>query len=179
MRWSRRDRAVTVQALIHYGWIREKLRNRKFASLTFVKLRPPWDRRVYPCQLFRLASKLLGERWMTTIGQKSLAAGFCLAIALGVPAVATAQQQAPHTQVQKDAPAQQTAPAQPAPGMGHGMIRDGMDHSKMGRKGMEGDHGKMGGRMHQGESDSTKDAPATTGTSPSTNSNTAPPTGSK
>lgn len=120
---------------------------------------------------------------MKTIGQKSLAAVFSLAIALGTPAVASAQQQAPDTQVQKDAPAQQTAPAQPAPGMGHGMMREGMDRDKMGpgmgRKGMEGEHGKMGGRMHQGGSDSTKDAPATTGASPSTNSHTAPPTGSK
>lgn len=116
---------------------------------------------------------------MKTIGQKSLAAVFSLAIALGVPAAASAQQQSPDTQVQKDAPAQQTAPAQPAPGMGHGMMRDGMDHSKMGRKGMEGEQDKMGGRMHRGESDSKQDGSATTGASPSTNSNTAPPSGSK
>lgn len=116
---------------------------------------------------------------MKTIGQKSLAAVFSLAIALGVPAAASAQQQTPDTQVQKDAPAQQTAPAQPAPGMGHGMMRDGMDHSKMGRKGMEGEQDKMGGRMHRGGSDSKQDGSATTGASPSTNSNTAPPSGSK
>jgi uncharacterized protein involved in copper resistance len=113
---------------------------------------------------------------MKTIGQRSLAAAFGLAIALNLSALASAQQQTPDTQ--KDAPAQQTTPAQPAPGMGPGMMRDGMEHGKMGRKGMDGEHGKMGGRMHQGGSDS-KDAPSTTGASPSTNSTTAPPTGSK
>lgn len=118
---------------------------------------------------------------MKTIGQRSLAAAFGLAIALNLSAVASAQQQTPDTQ--RDAPAQQTTPAQPAPGMGHGMMRDGMEHGKMGkqmdRKGMDGEHGKMGGGMHQGRSDSMKDAPATTGASPSTNSNTAPPTNTK
>ncbi len=114
---------------------------------------------------------------MKTIGQRSLAAAFGLAIALNLSALASAQQQTPDTQ--KDAPAQQTTPAQPAPGMGHGMMRDGMEHGKMGRKGMDGEHGKMGGRMHQGGSDSKKDAPATTGASPSTNSTIVPPTGSK
>jgi uncharacterized protein involved in copper resistance len=114
---------------------------------------------------------------MKTIGQRSFAAAFGLAIALSLSAVASAQQQTPGTQ--KDAPAQQTTPTQPDSGTGHGMMRDGMDHGKMGRKGMDGDHDKMGGRMHQGGSDSKKDAPATTGASPSTNSNTAAPTGTK
>ena len=113
---------------------------------------------------------------MKTIGQRSLAAAFGLAVAISLSALASAQQQTPDTQ--KNEPAQQTTPSQPAPGMGHGMMKDGMEHDKMGRKGMDGEHGKMGGRMHQGGSDS-KDAPATTGASPSTNSNTAPPTGSK
>jgi uncharacterized protein involved in copper resistance len=114
---------------------------------------------------------------MKTIGQRSLAAAFGLAVALSLSAVATAQQQTQDTQ--KDAPAQQTTPAQPGTGKGHGMMRDGMDHSKMGRKGMEGDHDKMGGRMHRGGSDSKQDSPATTGASPSTNSSTAPQSGSK
>jgi uncharacterized protein involved in copper resistance len=114
---------------------------------------------------------------MKTIGQRSLAAALGLAIALNSSAVASAQQQTPDTP--KDAPSQQTAPAQPAPGMGHGMMRDGMGHSRMGRKGMESDHDRMGGRMHRGGSDSKQDAPSTTGASPSTNSSTAPHSGSK
>lgn len=112
---------------------------------------------------------------MKTIGQTSLAAAFGLAIALSLSAEATAQQQTPDTQ--KDTPAQQTTPAQPGPGMGHGMMQD--EHGKMGQKGMDGEHGKMGGRMHHGDSDSKKDAPTTTGASPSTNSNAAPHTGTK
>ncbi len=114
---------------------------------------------------------------MKTIGQSSFAAAFGLAIALSLSSMASAQQQTPDTQ--KDAPAQQTTPAQPGAGMGPGMMRDGMEHGKMGRKGMDGEHDKMGGRMHKGGSDSKQDAPATTGASPSTNSNTTPPTGNK
>lgn len=114
---------------------------------------------------------------MKTIGQRSFAAAFGLAITLNLSALASAQQQSPDTQT--NAPAQQTTPAQPKPGMGHGMMRDGTEQGKMGRKGMDGEHGKMGGRMHRDGSDSKKDAPATTGASPSTNSITAPPTGTK
>ena len=114
---------------------------------------------------------------MKPIGQRSLAAAFGLAIALSLSALASAQQQTPDTQ--KNEPAQQTTPGQPSPGMGHGMMKDGMEHGTMCRKWLEGERGKMGGRRHQGGSDSKKDAPATTGASPSTNSNTAPPTGSK
>jgi hypothetical protein len=140
--------------------------------LTLVKLRSP-DRRTVVLPVISTGNKPCGRRIMKTICQRSPAAAFGLAIALSLSAVASAQQQTPDTQ--KDAPAQQTTPAQPGSGMGHGMMRDG----KMGRKGMDGEHDKMGGRMHQGGSDAKKDAPTTTGASPSTNSNTAAPTGTK
>ena len=113
---------------------------------------------------------------MKTIGRRSLAAAFGVAVALGM-SVASAQQQAPDTQTP---PAQQTTPAQPGPGMGHEMMREGMEHGKMGqqmgRKAMEGEHGRMGPGMQQGGSAQTKDS-TTTGASSSTNSNATPPTG--
>lgn len=99
---------------------------------------------------------------MRTINQWSLAAA--LGLVVGLSAGASAQQQTPDPH--KNAPAQQTAPAQPAPGMGHGMMR-------------EGEHGKMGGQMHQGGSGMSKDSSSTMGASPSTNSHSTPPTGSK
>jgi uncharacterized protein involved in copper resistance len=112
---------------------------------------------------------------MNTIGQRSLAAAFVLALAVGMPAMASAQQHAPDAHAQ-NTPAQQTAPAQPGQGMGHG---DGMDHSKMGQRGMEREHGRMGSGMKQGGSAPTSDSTATTGANPPTNSHTAPSTGSK
>lgn len=119
---------------------------------------------------------------MDTIYQKSLAAALSFTIALGI-SVASAQQQAPDSQSRQDAPAQQTAPAQPGPSMGHEMMREGMEHGKMGqqmgRKAMEGEHGRMGPGMKQSGSAPTNDSGATTGANQSTNSNTTPSTGSK
>lgn len=114
---------------------------------------------------------------MNAICRRGIAAAFSFAIGFGVPAGASAQQQAPGTPVQQSAPAQQATP--PKPGSGMGMMRDGMEHGKMGGKGMEGDHRRMGPGMNQGSSAPSTDAPATTVTSPSTNSNTTPSTGSK
>jgi hypothetical protein len=116
---------------------------------------------------------------MNTICRRGIAAAFSFAVGFGVPAVASAQQQAPDAQVQQNAPAQQATPAKPGPGMGQRMMPDGMEHGKMGRKEMEGEHGRMGPRMNQGSSAPSTDSSATTGASPSTNSNTTPPTGSK
>ncbi|ACE99628.1 hypothetical protein IP86_17320 [Rhodopseudomonas sp. AAP120] len=109
---------------------------------------------------------------MKTIGQRSLMTALSLMLAFGVSGAASAQQQAPVTQAQQNAPPQQAAPAQPGPGMGQKMMKDGMEHEQMGRKGMEGEHGRMGSGMQQGQS---KDSAPTTGANPST----APSTGSK
>jgi len=123
--------------------------------------------------------KTTWETSMNMICRRGIAAAFSFAIGFGVPAAASAQQQAPDAQVQQNAPAQQATPAKPGPGMGQRMMQDGMEHGKMGRKGMEGDHGRMGPGMNQGSSAPSTDSTATTGTSPSTNSNTTPSTGSK
>lgn len=106
-----------------------------------------------------------------------------LAVILGVSAVASAQQQAPGAQTEQNAPTQQTTPAQPGPGTGHEMMQKGMKHGEtgqqMGRKGMEGEHDRMGPGMKKSGSAPTNDSTATTGTNPPTNSNTTPSTGSK
>lgn len=111
---------------------------------------------------------------MKIIGQRSLAAAFALATMLGASSVAYAQQQAPDTQNQ------QNAPAQPGASMGRETMKEGMDHGRMGqpmgRKGMEGEHGHMGSGMKQGGSGQPHTAGATTGSNPST---AQPPTGSK
>lgn len=114
---------------------------------------------------------------MSTICPRGFAAAFTLFIALGVSAPASAQQQAPDAQAQQNAPAQ-TVPAKPGSGMGQQMMRDGMEHGKTGRKGTEGERGRMGPGMNQGSSVPATDSTATTGASPSTNSKT-PPAGSK
>lgn len=107
---------------------------------------------------------------MKIIGRGSLAPAFALAAILGASTVASAQQ-SPANQHQQNAPTQQTTPAQPGPGMGHEMMRDGMEHGKMGqqtgRKGMEGEH-RMGSGMKQGGSAPSSDSTVTTGTNPST-----------
>lgn len=117
---------------------------------------------------------------MNTIGQRSLAAAFALTITFGFPAVASAQQQTPDTPAQQNAPAQQTTPTQPGPGMGRDMMREGMEHGKMGqqmgRKEMEGEHGRMGTGMQQGGSAQPNDSATTTSANPSTGT---PSTGSK
>lgn len=109
---------------------------------------------------------------MNTIGRRSLAGAFALALIFGMSAMASAQQQAP------DAQTQQTAPVQPGPSKGHEMMQKGMEHGKMGqemgRKGMEGEHGKMGSGMKQSGSAPTNDSTGTTGANPST-----PSSGSK
>lgn len=144
-------------------------------SLGLISLKSPsMDRRSVLIVAWR---KTIWERIMNTICRRGIAAAFSFAIGFGVPAAASAQQQAPDAQVQQNAPAQQATPAKPGPGMG--MMRDGMDHGKMGRKGMEGDHGRMGAGMNQGSPSPSTDSTTTTGAGPSTNSNTTPSTGSK
>ena len=108
---------------------------------------------------------------MNMIGQKSLLVAFALALALSYSAAASAQH-APDAHAQQNAPAQQTMPAQQGQGMGH----DAMDHGKMGAKGMDGEHGRMGSGMKQG---GASDTTATKGANPPANSNAAPPSGSK
>lgn len=113
---------------------------------------------------------------MKSIGRGRLAVAFALAAILSVSAVASAQQQAPDNQNQKNAP-QQNPSTQPRSGMGHEMMRDGMGKmgDQMHRKGMEGDHGRKGSGMQQGGSAPSSDSTATTGANPSA----APSTGSK
>ena len=108
---------------------------------------------------------------MNVIGQKSLAAAFALALALGYSAAVSAQH-SPDAHAQQNVPAQQTTPARQGQGMGH----DGMDHGKMGAKGMAGEHGRMGSGMKQG---GASDSSATPGANPPVNSNAAPTSGSK
>jgi hypothetical protein len=116
------------------------------------------------------------EITMKYIGQGRLAAAVALAAILGMSGVASAQQQTPDNQNQQNAP-QQNPSTQPRSGMGHEMMRDGMGKmgDQMHRKGMEGDHGRMGSGMKQDGSAPSRDSTATTGANPSA----APSTGSK
>lgn len=109
---------------------------------------------------------------MRIIDRRRLSSVFALAAILAASTAASAQQ--PSDSQQKS---QQTTPAQPGAGMGHEMMRDGMQHGKMGQqpgqKGME--HGRMGSGMKQDGPAPSSDSGATTGTG----SATPPSSGSK
>ncbi|MFN4924871.1 hypothetical protein [Bradyrhizobium sp.] len=94
---------------------------------------------------------------MKTIAKTYLAAVLGVAAALSASQLASAQQQAPDTQTQQSAPAQQ------GQGTGQQMGHDGMKHDgQMGQQGMkmmESEHGRMGQGMTKSDSNTSANPP--------------------
>ena len=97
------------------------------------------------------------ERIMKTTSKTCVAAALAFAAAFSVSQLASAQQQAPDTQTQQSAPAQQ------GQGMGQPMHHDGMEHGgQMGQQGMkmmESEHGRMGQGMTKSDANTSANPP--------------------